>query len=466
MENKKRGLSAAELTMMALGTIIGGSFFIGSSIAIKAVGPSIIFSYVLGAVLVYFILSALSRMTEEKSSNGSFMTFASMAFGNGTGFVVGWAYWTGMILAMSSEAAALSILFKGWFPNTSTAIFGSVVIAGITLVNLIGVKKIGKLESSLVAFKLLAIISFILIGLSLIFGFSKSRTAVGTSIIGSEYAFSGGLKKIAGSMLTVMFAYAGFEIIGLAASDTENSKIVVKKASLYTVSSLAAFYVLSVAVILLLIPSSDLTENISPMAASLDKWGITWAGNMINIVMFIAILSTMLAAMFGLGRMIRSLSDSGCAPRLLKDTKSVPFRGIVFSGFAMLLGLMFGLMFPRVYIFLVSSGGFLLLFTYIMIVASELRICRNTRKFQYCFWFTMISLAGIILSMPFIQGQLSGLIAGTGIIVAYSIFYILLRLYERLRILKKNGVKIDKLGFFTEFSRELIHENRKNTNNK
>ena len=47
----------------------------------------------------------------------------------------------------------------------------------------------------------------------------------------------------------------------------------------------------------------------------------------------------MLAAMFGLGRMMRSLADEGDAPKWLKDERDVPYRGILFSGFAMLLGL-------------------------------------------------------------------------------------------------------------------------------
>ena len=60
---KEKGLSAWQLTMMALGTVIGGSFFLGSAIAIEAAGPSILIAFVLGGVLVYFILFALSEMT-------------------------------------------------------------------------------------------------------------------------------------------------------------------------------------------------------------------------------------------------------------------------------------------------------------------------------------------------------------------------------------------------------------------
>ena len=81
MEKKQKGLSAWQLTMMALGTVIGGSFFLGSSVAINAAGPSILISYIYGGVLVYFILFALSEMTVASTETGSFRSFASKSFG-------------------------------------------------------------------------------------------------------------------------------------------------------------------------------------------------------------------------------------------------------------------------------------------------------------------------------------------------------------------------------------------------
>lgn len=117
MEKEKKGLSTWQLTMMALGTVIGGSFFVGSSIAINAAGPSILIPYIIGGILIYFILTALSEMTVANPDSGSFRTFASQTFGKGVGFIVGWVYWTGMVLAMSSEATAVSILIRELIPR-------------------------------------------------------------------------------------------------------------------------------------------------------------------------------------------------------------------------------------------------------------------------------------------------------------------------------------------------------------
>ena len=168
----------------------------------------------------------------------------------------------------------------------------------------------------------------------------------------------GGIKGIAGSMLLVIFAYAGFEVIGLAASEAENPIKTIPKAISYTVISACRIVYTLCCCPTSTDSDSGLNENISPMVASLDRWGIGWAGTAINLVLITAILSAMLAAIFGLGRMIRSLTNEGHAPRWLKDEREVPYRGILFSGLAMLLGLGFGLLFPRVYLVLITIGWF------------------------------------------------------------------------------------------------------------
>jgi L-asparagine transporter-like permease len=145
--------------MIALGTVIGGSFFLGSAVAVNAAGPAILVSYIFGGVMVYFILFALSEMTVANPCSGSFRTFAAEAFGNGTGFVMGWVYWTGMVLAMSSEATAISILVRVWFPDISIPILGACIIVAVTLLNLLGANKLSHLESGLAAIKILTVIS-------------------------------------------------------------------------------------------------------------------------------------------------------------------------------------------------------------------------------------------------------------------------------------------------------------------
>ncbi|HEX3021179.1 MAG TPA: amino acid permease, partial [Lachnospiraceae bacterium] len=277
MKNSK-GLSAGHLSMMALGTVIGGSFFLGSSVAIQEAGPSIILGYILCGIMVYFILFALSEMTVNNTDSGSFRSFASEYISNGTGFVVGWVYWTGMVITMSSEATAVSLLVREWFPNVSLPILGTCLIVGVTLVNLLGAKKLSQIESFLAAIKVFAILAFIIIGLLLIVGLFPNVHFVGNSVIRSESFLPGGIRGLAGSLLIIIYTYAGFEIIGLAASETNDKQRNVPRAIHYTVFTLVTLYILCIVVLLFLVPTAGFSDSVSPLVTALDRYGISGVG--------------------------------------------------------------------------------------------------------------------------------------------------------------------------------------------
>lgn len=434
MDKSKQGLSAWQLAMLALGTVIGGSFFLGSAVAIKAAGPAVLVSYLLAGGLVFIILYALSEMTVADAAPGSFRTFAEREFGPATGFVVGWVYWTGLVLAMSSEATAVAIFFRNWYPGISLGATGAFVIVAVTLFNLLGADKLSKLESGLAIIKLLAIVGFIVTGLALISGAVPGVPAIGGGVLFSQPLLPGGLGGIAGSMLIVMFTYAGFEIIGLAASEAQNPHITIPRAIRYTVFGLLGLYVIAIGVLLPLAPTAVFGAEESPLVTALARWGLGWAGNVVNIVLVTAILSTMLAAMFGLGRMIRSLADEGHAPGWVKDRGDIPKRGILFSGAAMLAGLILAFMLPQqVYLFLVSAGGFSLLASYVVILATHYKHRQSCGcppqgncqlpGYPYTSWLGMAGCLAIIASMPLIPGQGSGLAAGVILVGLYTVFY-------------------------------------------
>lgn len=434
---QEKGLSTFQLTMLTLGTVVGGSFFLGSSIAIKAAGPSIIFAFVLGGILVYFILSALSEMTVANPHPGSFRTFASEAYGPFMGYLVGWIYWSGLVLAMSSEATAAALFIKSWFPYLSLPLLSIIIVGLVTLLNLLGAGLVSRLESSLAAVKLLAIVVFIVLAVMLIGGLGTGRAPLGLGAVQNAVFFPNGIAGLAGSMLIVLFSYAGFEVIGLAASEARNPQKTVPRAIKATVFSLLGLYIAVIALLLPLISTGSLSNKISPMVQALNSHGMGVAARLVNLVLVTAILSTMLAATFGLGRMLRSIADSGDAPDFLRDRGDVPLRGILFSGLAMLLGVSMSYLLPdRIYVFLISSGGFSLLLAYLIIMLTHLRFRRRSGcppqghcqlgGYPYTTWATIISLIMVIITMPLIPGQGSGLFAGLVLVAIFALAYPLL----------------------------------------
>jgi amino acid permease len=93
--------------------------------------------------------------------------------------------------------------------------------------------------------------------------------------------------------------------------------------------------------------------------------------------------------------------------------------------------------------------------------------------FPYTSWIALISIIVIIISMPFIPGQTSGLIAG----IAMTILFIAIYLVMKARGKTEKNTNTDKVengridfrtGFTHEFSKELTAEDnipRDNKNN-
>jgi len=475
----KQGLTTWELVMLALGTVVGGSFFLGSAIAMRAAGPAIILSFLIGGLLVYFILTALSEMTVADPATGSFRTFAERNFGPWLGFVVGWVYWTGLTLAMSSEATAASIFLRNlWLPGVPLGVIATIIVVAVTLLNLTGARLFSRLETSLAAVKLLALVGFTLLALFLIAGIFPGRQPVGLGALRGENLFPGGLAGIAGSMLIVIFTYAGFEVVGLAAPESRNPRETIPRAIMYTVISLVALYLAVLSVLLPLIPTGDLTTEVSPLVMALSARNLGFTAGFFNFVMLTAILSTMLAATFGLGRILHSLALEGHAPSWLKKRagEEVPKRGILFSGAAMLAGVSLSYILPRqVYLFLISSGGFSLLFAYIIIMFTHYRFrsihgCPPRGQCQlpgypYTSWITLVSLLAIAASMPLIPGQGTGLWAGLILTGFFVLFYPVSRLLAG-RGEKAKGHTPDLTAFQHRVSTEAADELTKKKGSK
>jgi len=101
-----RSLESRHVTMITIGGVIGAGLFVGSSAAIAAAGPAIIFSYILAGALVYIIMRMLGEMAVAHPGIRSYTEFTRHGLGHGAGFVAGWIYWYFWIIVVPIEAIA------------------------------------------------------------------------------------------------------------------------------------------------------------------------------------------------------------------------------------------------------------------------------------------------------------------------------------------------------------------------
>ncbi|MDF2627058.1 MAG: amino acid permease [Symbiobacteriaceae bacterium] len=427
--------------MLALGTVVGGSFFLGTAVVLHNAGPGALLAFAFGGIVTYLVLTALSELTVSRPTHGSFRAYAAMAFGPMASFVVGWLYWAGLVLALSSEGIASAMFARLWFPAVPVWPIALAVIIAVTLLNLMDVRAFAVVESAMAAVKLVAIAAFILLGVALATGLMAPGAGAGGP--GTGPAFAGqpflprGVAGLAGSMLLVLFSYAGFETLGLAAPEAKDPARTVPRAVIWTVIGLVTLYVGAVGVVLYLLPVGAIEEEVSPMVSLLRLTGYPALAAGLNLVVMTASISTMLAAMYGLSRMIYSLAEEGQAPAFLKQLTppGIPRNAILLSSAGMTVGVVLSYVLPAtVYVLLVSSAGFALLFSYLMILLSQL-VLRNREGcrpgacampgFPWSTWVGILLLVGAIAGMPLVPGQGPGLVAGIGLLLFFALAYML-----------------------------------------
>ncbi len=138
----------------------------------------------------------------------------------------------------------------------------------------------------------------------------------------------------------VVFAYSAVELVGTAAGETAEPEKIMPRAINSVVARIAIFYVGSVALLALLLPYTAYKAGESPFVTFFSKIGFHGAGDLMNIVVLTAALSSLNAGLYSTGRVMHSIAMSGSAPRFTaRMSKSgVPYGGIVLTAVITLFG--------------------------------------------------------------------------------------------------------------------------------
>jgi L-asparagine transporter-like permease len=90
-QHLQRKLTERQLSMIAIGGAIGVGLFLGSNVTINLAGPSVIITYLLGAVLALIMAYSLAEMAVVHPVAGSF-GFRRLRNGSGSPWYLCWLY--------------------------------------------------------------------------------------------------------------------------------------------------------------------------------------------------------------------------------------------------------------------------------------------------------------------------------------------------------------------------------------
>ncbi|MFI8965653.1 amino acid permease [Streptomyces sp. NPDC053493] len=414
------GLKQRHLSMIALGGVIGAGLFVGSGAGIAAAGPSIVVAYAISGVLVMLVMRMLGEMSAANPASGSFSVHAERAFGPWAGFTAGWAFWFLLCVAVGLEGIGAAKIMTGWFPGTPEWAWVALFMVVFCGTNLAAVKNFGEFEFWFAALKVGAIVLFLGIGVLAIVGVLPGTDAPGTAnLTGAGGFFPHGSEGLIVGLLASVFAYGGLETVTIAAAESEHPVQGVAKAVRTAMWRIALFYIGSMAVIVTLVPWGDkaVVEK-GPYVATLDHLGIPAAGQIMNVVVLVALLSAMNANIYGASRMAGSLVARGQGPQALgRLYGGVPRPAVLVScvvGFGCVLLSYWSP--DKAFIWLLNTIGAIILVVWFFIAASQLVLRRRTEReapeklvvkmwaFPVLTWVALAGMAAIFVLMAREEG--------------------------------------------------------------
>ncbi|WP_212912026.1 amino acid permease [Streptomyces sp. TS71-3] len=405
--------------MLGLGGVMGAGLFVGSGAGIAVAGPGIVVSYLVAGALVTCVMRMLGEMSAALPASGSFSVHAERGLGRWAGFTAGWMYWFMLVVVLAVEATGAAGIAHGWLPGVPQWAWVGAFMLVFTVSNLAAVRSFGEFEFWFAALKVAAIVLFLLLGVLAILGLLPDTRAVGLhNLTGARGGFlPSGWDGVLSGVLAVVFAFGGLEVVTIAAAESDDPAVSVARAVRSAAYRIVFFYVGSMLVIVTVLPWTAQKAGLSPYVTVLDALRVPSAATIMNIVVFVALLSSLNANLYGSSRMIFSLAERGEAPKaLLKVAQGVPraerrrgedvgegedhegarapalgpsggrgggggggvprravFASVVFGFVSVVLNLKWP---DTVFLYLLNAAGAVLLYVWALIAATQLRLRR------------------------------------------------------------------------------------------
>ena len=374
----QRGLKNRHVQLISIGGAIGTGLFLGSGKSIQLAGPSILFAYLITGCICFFIMRALGELLLSNTNNHSFLDFIAEYLGKKAAFVTGWTYWFCWIAIAMADLTAMGMYVRYWAPGVPQWLPEIIALVLLLGLNMVAVSLFGELEFWFALIKVVAIIAFIIIGAYMII--THYKTSAGTVSISNLWSHGGffpkGGKGFILSFQMVTFAFAGIELVGLVAGETKNPEKVLPEAINNIPIRIILFYLGSLFVIMSIYPWNSLNADNSPLVEVFSEIGITIAASLINLVVLSAAASACNSAIYSTGRMLRSLSQEGSAPKRFRrlTTHRVPGNALVFSTIVIFISVVLNYIMPSEVFTLISSiATTCFLFIWSMLVYTHLK---------------------------------------------------------------------------------------------
>ena len=248
--------------------MLGSGIFVLPGLAAAKTGSSVWLAYLLAAVCILPAALSKSELATAMPSSGGTYVYIERAFGPIFGTIAGIGLWLSLLLksafALVGFGAYLSILVN--IEVGLTKYIALIFLLVILFLNILGVKKVGRVQLVIVS------MSIITLSLILIFGLPKVSPAL------LDPFLSKGNMGLISTIAFVYISYAGVTKVAAIAGEIKNPRKNLPRAMILSLFIMMTIYVFVAFVLVGNIPIGELKTDIKPIYTIANLLGGSFIG--------------------------------------------------------------------------------------------------------------------------------------------------------------------------------------------
>jgi APA family basic amino acid/polyamine antiporter len=322
----KRTLTAFDLTLLGIGAIIGtGIFVLTGTAAANQAGPAITLSYVAAGLACGFAALCYAEFSSMIPIAGSAYTYAYATLGEVFAWMIGWD----LILEYAVGSMTVAVGWSGYFQRIlagfgvslpawmsaapAAGMEGAVlnlpailIVIGITVLLVIGVRESARFNAAMVAVKLAAVLFFIVVGV----GYVKPENW--------NPFFAYGWSGMMAGAAVVFFAYIGFDAVSTTAEEAKNPSRDLPIGIIASLIICTVLYLAVAAILTGIVPvveyKADAQFLNAPVGYALAVINKDWAAGLVSAGAVAGITSVLLVMLMSQPRIFFSMSRDQLLP--------------------------------------------------------------------------------------------------------------------------------------------------------
>ncbi len=263
MAEMKRALGLFDVINLVIGTIVGADIYIAAAFGAGILGPASLLAWVLAGVMALLIALCFAECSSLTPRVGGPYAYAREAFGDFTGFMVGWSLIIASWAAIAVFPLALVAYLTYFLPHIAPwqqDIIKIAFVLFLTFINYRGVKEAGKINDALTVLKIFPLVILTLLGL--VFFLLQPSLLISNLTPFAPLGWSG----LGGALVLIFWAYVGFELVTVPSDEIQDAKRTIPRALVLGMALIMVFYFLTNFVIMGSVPWQELSSSSAPLA--------------------------------------------------------------------------------------------------------------------------------------------------------------------------------------------------------